>query len=346
MGNERGNNPQSQSHSAGTIPLQEIPLHSTNLLSLLDTDGTIRYQSRSIERLLGFSQEALVGELCMDCFHPDDRDRVYNAFKNVALSTEFVVEAIEYRHLKADGTYVWVESVASSNPTPNGYYVINTRDISKQKRQQDELERANERLEAFAGIVSHDLRNPLGVARGYLKLAQKEYPNEYFSAIDDALDRMEALIDSLLTSTRIETQQVSLEMVDLTDICNVCWANTITKDATLEIKTTQLINADRLQLIQLLENIFRNAIDHGQDDAVISVGDLEDGFYIEDDGPGIPSEDRELIFETGYSTRQNGTGLGLGIVKRIVDAHGWKLQVTETATDSARFEIRDVAVIN
>jgi PAS domain S-box-containing protein len=335
------NEPHQSDGSDRVVSLGDIPLHSTNLLSLLDEDGVIRYQSPSIARLCGFEQADLVDIPCTECFHPDDRDRVFSAFENVVSSDEFVVEAVEYRHLKADGTYLWVESVASSNPTSNGYYVINTRDISERKHHQKELERANERLQEFASVVSHDLRNPLAVAQGYLELAEGDAPTEHHTKISDALDRMATLIDSLLMNARGETRGVEVEPVDLSRLAETCWQNVVSKDATLHTDFDRPLNADPLHLTQLLENLFRNAIDHGRDDVAITLGALDDGFYVEDNGSGIPAAERGRIFEPGYTSSASGTGLGLSIVHQVVDSHQWSIQITESSSGGARFEITD-----
>lgn len=342
MGADRDHRSQQPEGSEAVVSLEDIPLHSTNLLSLLDADGIIRYQSPAIARLCGFEQDALVGVSCTEVFHPDDHDRVYNAFENVVASDEFVIEAVEYRHRTADGSYVWVESVASSNPTPDGHYVINTRDISDKKAQQRELEHANERLESFARIVSHDLRNPLAVAQGYLEVAETESPNDNHSTVSTALGRMETLIESLLQRAFDETTDVDLESVDLAAVVEACWANIVTDGATLEIDVDRSIQADVFGLTQLLENLLRNAIEHGRDDVTIRVGHLDDGFYLEDDGAGIPEDARERVFDSGYSTGSGGTGLGLTIVHGISDAHGWSLRVADGTAGGARFEFSDV----
>ena len=326
----------------GEVSLEHIPLHSTNLLSLLDDRGIVRYQSPAIAHLCGFEQDELVGLSCTEVFHPDDHDAVYDAFKRVVSSEEFVVEAIEYRHLTADGTYTWVESVASSNPTPNGYYVINTRDVSEKKAQQTELESANERLEAFARVVSHDLRNPLGVAQGYLQMADEESPNDHHATVAAALDRMDTLIESLLSNARGDTHEPKIELVDLTRLGERCWNHIVHEAATLRTDVDRPIYADPLQLTQLFENLFRNAIEHGGEDVVITVGVLADGFYVEDDGTGIPEAERDRIVERGYSTSPNGTGLGLAIVQRVAESHEWRLDVTESTTGGARFELTGV----
>jgi PAS domain S-box-containing protein len=292
--------------------------------------------------LCGFTQADLVGTPCTECFHPDDRERVERAFENVVSSDGFVVEAVEYRHLAEDGSYIWVESVASSNPTPEGYYVINTRDISERKRQQKELERANERLERFVSVVSHDLRNPLAVAKGYLDLAEDAAPTVHHSKISAALDRMTTLIESLLTNARYESDELDLGPVELADLVATAWETVVSADATLRADVEGSIRADSVHLTQLFENLFRNAVEHGGDDVAIGVGDLENGFYVEDDGTGIPESARDGVFEAGYTDAGTGIGLGLSIVEGVVDAHGWDIRVTESAAGGARFEITGV----
>lgn len=70
-----------------------------------------------------------------------------------------------------------------------------------------------------------------------------------------------------------------------------------------------------------------------------------DGFYIEDDGPGIPAEEREKVFNAGYLTAESGTGLGLNIVKRVAEAHGWEINITESSLGGTRFEITGIEAI-
>lgn len=119
--------------------LERLPLHSTNLLTLLSPEGIIQYESPAIERLYGYAQDELVGESVADYFHPADRKRVLEAFEAVTIAEDHHTEAVEYRHRMADGSYRWIESVASSNPTPEGNYVVNSRDISTQKQREQEL---------------------------------------------------------------------------------------------------------------------------------------------------------------------------------------------------------------
>jgi len=280
-----------------------------------------------------------VGEQVAEYFHPADRERVTTAFQTVVTSEDYTAESVEYRHEQVDGTYLWVESVASANPTPDGHYVINTRNISERKQRERELERQNERLDEFAGVVSHDLRNPLHIARGRLALIAEECESDHIEAIERAHDRMATLIEDLLTLAREGDELNGIEPVDLGDLVWTCWQHVETGDASMRTDIDMQIRADTTCLQQLLENLIQNAVKHTGDDVTVTVGELDDGFYFEDDGPGIAPENRAAVFETDYSTAQSGTGLGLKIVERVVEAHEWEICVSEGTDGGTRFEI-------
>ena len=324
------------------VPLDTLPLHSAGLLTVLDADGVVRYESPAVTRLFGYDQRALVDEPLDDYIHPEDRERVVETVHTLVTADERTVESVEYRHETAAGSYLWVESVGSSTPTPEGYYVINTRDIAAQKQREQELEAANERLQRFTRFVSHDLRNPLTIAQGYLALATEDADSEHHETVADALDRMDSLIERLLADARGGEPIVDREPVDLTALCEACWQRIETEASTLEVTVDRPISADRFRLKQLLENCLRNATEHNEGAVRISVGALDDGFYIADDGRGISAANHNRVFDTGYTTADSGTGFGLEIVSHVVDAHDWELTITESTAGGLRLEITGV----
>jgi signal transduction histidine kinase len=227
--------------------------------------------------------------------------------------------------------------------------VIGRQIVSRTRAREDleatfvELERANERLEEFASIVSHDLRNPLNVAEGRLELAREEYDSEDLDAVTRAHTRMNTLIEDLLTQAREGETVDETQLTDLVNLTENCWRNVATADATLMTDIDRRIHADESRLQQLLENLFRNAVEHVCEDVTITVGEMEGGFYVEDDGPGIPENQRDEVFDAGYSTTDEGTGFGLSIVKQVAQAHGWDVHVSAGSSEGARFEITGVA---
>jgi signal transduction histidine kinase/CheY-like chemotaxis protein len=214
----------------------------------------------------------------------------------------------------------------------------------KLRRQRAKLKRRNERLDKFTRVVSHDLRNPLQVAASRVDLAQEDSDSVHLDGAADALDRMDTLITDLLTIARAGTEVQQTEPVSLSRATKDCWTNVKTADATLQVEASHVVHADPSRLKQLLENLVRNAVEHGGDSVTVTVGELADGFSVADDGPGIPPDERDNVFEMGHSTTENGTGFGLSIVQDIVEAHGWTVAITEGADGGARFEITDVDV--
>jgi len=262
-----------------------------------------------------------------------------------------------------------------------------------------ERERQNERLEEFASVVSHDLRSPLGLARGRLELAHEDHLSEHHDDIQWALSRMDSMIDDLLTLARQGEVVDETTRVSLASIAEAAWREVDDGAAALVLGDLGGIEADPDRLQRLLGNLFRNAVEHGstsppsqaQEDAVehgstsprsqaredavehsstnnrpkaddavehgstssqaepddaadpsvtVQVQRLANGgFAVADDGPGIPHDDYDRVFESGYTTGE-GTGLGLAIVKTIAEAHGWTVSVTESDAGGARFVVR------
>ncbi|MCG1003460.1 MULTISPECIES: GAF domain-containing sensor histidine kinase [Halobacterium] len=226
------------------------------------------------------------------------------------------------------------------------------------------LEAQNERLEQFASIVSHDLKNPLSVLDGYLELAAETGDPDHITKCQETVDRMADLVDDLLALARAGDGVDDLQSEHLGDLAHRAWESVASGDAELTVDADATVLVDETRAVQLLTNLFQNSVEHGStgpasqarqdavehgstDDEVgvrVTVGLLDDGegFYVEDDGPGIPEADRENVFDAGYSTNPDGTGFGLHIVAEVATAHGWGLNVTDSETGGARFEVSRV----
>ncbi|MFW5956256.1 MAG: sensor histidine kinase [Halorhabdus sp.] len=200
-------------------------------------------------------------------------------------------------------------------------------------------------LDHVASVISHDLRNPLDVAKARLRAARDTGEAEHFEHVADAHNRMERIIEDVLTLASGSDVVQPDERVALSDAAEQAWKTVETDDAELVIEDTlPTVVADPDRLRRLFENLFRNAVEHGGSDVTVTVGALGDdsGFYVADDGRGIQPERRERVFDPGFSSDEHGTGIGLSIVARIVDLHGWSIAVTDSASGGACFEITDL----
>jgi signal transduction histidine kinase len=233
------------------------------------------------------------------------------------------------------------------------WYSVLLRDVTALERSRWQLEKQNERLDQVASTISHDLRNPIQVADGYtemlddmvaadgLNAADADEAQAYLRKTSETHSRMEAIIGDVLTIAREGKTVESTERVALSTVARDAWANVDTKDATLTVADDRRLQADRSKLLTVFENVVRNAVDHGPEDVTVAVGATADGFYIEDDGPGIPAEHADDVFEYGYTTTDDGTGLGLSIVETMAESHGWTVELEtpdgEGASAGTRF---------
>jgi PAS domain S-box-containing protein len=308
-------------------------------VAIYDTDGQFDYVNPAYAEILGTDVATLQGLAVWDVNPAIDHDDFVSYWSSFADGETRVHETTH----RFDGREVPVQTVTTQQTIHGETYHFGTvQDITDRKRQERELQRQNERLAEFASIVSHDLRNPLEVARGHVDLLRDERDSDRLDAVTRAHERMATLIEDILALAREGRAVDDPSAVDIGAVVEDCRATVETEGATLVVETDRTVLADRSRLQQLFENLFRNSVEHGGTDVTITVGDCEDGFYVEDDGRGIPPDRREDIFERGYSTAEDGTGFGMAIIREIADAHDWSVRATKGESGGARFEISGV----
>ena len=148
-----------------------------------------------------------------------------------------------------------------------------------------------------------------------------------------------------MTLARGTGEDDDVESIGLGELVERCWRHVEAEGAELVVETDREVRANRSRLQQLLGNLVRNAVEHGGDDVTVRVGALPDGFYVADDGTGIARAVRDETFEADYSTAPEGTGVGLNVLTRIADGHGWTVTVTESERGGARVEVTGVETI-
>jgi PAS domain S-box-containing protein len=303
---------------------------------LADEDGQYIKVNKSATELFRHPEDELIGRSIRE-FAPEDFD-FEMAWQEFQQSEK---ELGTFPLVRPNGDERIIEYAATRDIIPDQHLSV-LRDVTERKQREQKLNRQNEQLDEFASLVSHDLRNPLNVASGHLEIARKDCDSEHLEPVKRALDRMNTLTEDLLMLARQGETIDDLEPVDIAVLVEGCWQNVETADATLVIDVNRTIYTDKSRLKQLVENLVRNAVEHGGDAVTVTVGELDDGFYIEDNGPGIPEHEHDDVFDAGYSTNKEGTGFGLSIVKQIVNAHDWEIHVAEGSEGGARFEISSV----
>lgn len=343
---------------------------SSDMVFVLDETGRVNYASPSVERVLGYDPDDLTEETAFEDLMVEteatgwtDRDPEADAPSTAAATWRRVLDEagtdpkssdrirFEVRLRTNDGGTRTIGAIARylvDDPAVSGI-VINARDITERKQRELELERTNERLDQFASLVSHDLRNPLNVAMGHLEMAIETGDEESLRTVRDQHERMETMIDDLLTMAREGKQVEETEPIDLDAAANRAWGSVETGGASLAVDTDATVLAGESRLPNLLENLFRNAVEHAPGEGnstslTVRVEDVTGGFAVSDDGVGIPEDIREKVTETGYTTEEGNTGYGLAIVDDIATAHGWDLTVTESGAGGTKFEFTDVEV--
>lgn len=331
--------------------------HAGHAVVITDADGIIEYVNPAFESLSGYSAAEAIGET-PSILKSGEHDReFYEALWETILTGD--VWRSEVVNERKDGyTYVVDQTIAPIQPepgeSPTGFVSIN-QDITDLKEYERDLEQQNERLTEYGRMVAHDLRNPLMLLKGRIDELERlldvdpetsigELGDELDSSLDgvtETTEYMHRLIEDLLSLAEQGQLVLDPEETSINAVATKAWREIDSPEAHLSVRDEEL-QADPERFRELLSNLFRNAVEHGGEDVAIEVGPLDfaAGFYVEDDGPGIPDPEREKVFKRGYTTEDNGTGFGLALVDQIAEGHRWDVIVTESTDGGARFEFR------
>lgn len=202
----------------------------------------------------------------------------------------------------------------------------------------------SETLEEIGRLVSHDMINKLSIARGRIELTRRHGDFEHLEECENALKGIESIAQITATLARTGAPIERVQPVSLSSIIEEVFGSMETGKTTVSVEDEIVVQADRGCLLQILENLLRNAIEHSEKPVAIEIGAVDDGFYIEDNGPGIPEELRESVTRPGFSTRSENAGKGMTIVDRLASAHGWDMEIRDSTTGGTRIEFHGVTL--
>jgi len=316
-------------------------------MAILETDGTVLDVNETALEFAGVPAEDVVGDPFSETpwwTHSERLQADLRSWIDEAAGGDLV--RFEAQHISPDDEEVTIDGVF--HPVRDDDEVVSIlaagRDISERRRNERAIERQNERLEEFATVVSHDLRNPLNVAIGQLRLAQKQQESDHLDTVSNALERMTDIVNDVLAMARAGQTVNSTEPVSLAAVATDSWETVATDSARLQVGSDRTVVADSSRLRHVFENLFRNSVEHAGPEVRITVGATDEGFFIADDGPGIHPDERADVFDSGYSTTDEGTGLGLNIARQVVEAHGWGIRVTDSEA-GARFDVTGLETV-
>lgn len=321
----------------------KLVTNSTDVLAIVNRSGEFDYISPACKARLGYEQEELIGECAFDYMPTEDRkgamDEFFEAIENPGREP-----TIEFRFQHPDGSYTPLEA-RGKNMFDDAFidgFVVNARDITDQRARERELKQQNEQLKDMRNFLSRDIQDPLTVASESLTLYRNTDEPEYLEKVNNSIERIQSITDQIRMVAGDETSIENTEQIALKSLVQEAWDRVQTDAETLQIDNSKQFEGDPERLVRAFELLFRNAVEHNSDGVDINVGATDSTIYVEDTGSGIPRDDREKIFEAGYTTVPTNAGLGLNVVKQIIVGHGWEINASEGDAGGARFDITDL----
>ncbi|KAB7513964.1 PAS domain S-box protein [Halosegnis rubeus] len=317
---------------------------ATHAIFNLDSDGNILTWPAPAEQLYGYDETTILGQHVRTLFADEARAEPDSLPDEFFSQPKVDPVAVEQWHRRRDGSVFWGALTLSPlwNDTFHGYAAV-SQDTTSEKEYERMLERQNDRLKEFTDILAHDLKNPLSVIDGNLTLYEETGEEKHLETVHETTERMAHLVDDLLRVAQQGDVVTDPEPTDIGAVIEMAWENLPgVSTASLHYESVESVSGDPERLCELFENLFQNSVNHGGNDVTVRVGPLESGFYLEDDGPGIRDEDKAEVFDHGFTTRSDGHGYGLSVVRTIVNAHGWDIIAADAQAGGARFEVTGI----
>jgi len=310
----------------------------TDHMSMIDEEHNIVWANDVAKRLFGSD---VVGKKCYSAYH--HRDKVCEPCVVSKTFADSKIHEHETEVIGVDGKKMifWcTASVAARYKDGRPKTVVETsRDITERKKAEELLKKQREELSTFAHTVSHDLKNYIHLIQSYANflLLKKEGAKENTQKIIDVTKKMNEFVTRQLQLADAGKAIGKLEEINLNKLIDEVGR---THDIEIRTKEFPTIKGDPQRLKEVFHNLIDNAIEHGEADRMeISSEKKKDSYiiYVKDNGRGIPKEDIDKIFEMEYS--KTGTGFGLTIVKKIVEAHGGCISVKSEEGKGTTFEV-------
>ena len=322
--------------------------HSSDLITVVKPEGKIRYQSDSVDNILGYSPDELQNEVYFQYVHPDDKAEIRTALNTMSEGSGGAVQREEYRFRRAGGTWAWLEGIVSYRPdTAISGYLINARDITARKESQQQAMVLNR-------ILRHNLRNDLNLIQGHAKMLTDANPETVENSADVIVSKTKDLVDMTAytqdLNDMITSRHVSQNRKDLTrsverqldTLRESHPEHTFDVDMPAELSVMAPPKLDFA-----LGHVLTNAVKHNDADSphvtvLARPSDSTDGYVdctVADNGPGIPTQERDVLLEGKEEPLKHGSGLGLRLVNWIINRSGGYISFEDNEPRGSRVTI-------
>jgi PAS domain S-box-containing protein len=302
---------------------------SLDMIYMAGFDGYFKVLNPSWSRILGWSEEELLSKPWIAFVHPDDQKATTNARATLIEGKE--VFQFENRYICKDGGIRWLSW--NSYPYPKDRVMFGVaRDITEQKEAEDRLAAVNEKIRVVGSLTRHDVRNKLSIILSNAYLLKKnigDFPKlvKFLTNIENEVEASSKLFDFSSYFEKIGAEQPSEINVGDSFKQAMALQTNFPKIKTINECGGYTVQADSL-LRQIFHNFIDNSVKHGEKVTKIRVYYREEQnctkLVYEDDGVGVPEANKPRLFSEGFTTG-NGSGLGLMLVKKIVESYGWAI---------------------
>jgi len=318
--------------------LYRILFETTGTANLLfDEDGTIVLFNTRMESISGYKKEDVEGKKKWLEFIPKpELDMMINFNKIRKEDPTKVPVQYESRFISSDGRIRDIILTVKSIPGTTNF-LASLIDITERKKVEDEISKQKDELSDFAHFMGHDIRNSLAAIEGYVDQLKEKYEDLYFEKILRRTIYVGNLLEHSIELAEAGTTVEKTDQVNLDRLVSTVADVIIPKSIEFTKDNLGTIKGDNGKLSQVFKNLFENAIVHGKPNKVIVTKTEKKNkivISISNDGKLINENITKKIFDRGYSTKKGSTGLGLSIVKKIIEGHGWKIAIDTKGTQT------------